>query len=144
MTVGPHEPATAMDEAQEGVRLDIWLWAARLFRTRTLAKQAIDGGKVRIDGHKAKSSRAVRVGLAITVRQGNEELELVVRGLSGKRGGAPVARLLYDETPASTERRERRRLERELQPHFEPAERPSKKQRRLIHQFKRDLGLVID
>lgn len=131
-------------QSQATVRLDVWLWAARFFRTRTLSKEAIEAGKVQIDGQKAKASRAVRVGLAIKVRQGSEDQDLIVLGVSERRGAAPEARLLYEETPASLERREQRRLQRELEPRFEPAERPSKKQRRLIHRFKRDLGLIID
>jgi ribosome-associated heat shock protein Hsp15 len=129
-----------MSDAQSavGVRLDKWLWAARFFKTRTLAKQAIEGGKVRYDGEHAKVGRTVGIGASISLRQGYDELEVIVRALSDQRGPAPVARLLYEETDESRLRREQAALARKAASGFVSPERPSKQQRRAIHRFKRD------
>ena len=124
--------------SEERVRLDKWLWAARFFRTRNLAKQAIEGGKVWYDGARAKVSKEVQPGAELRIRQGFEEKTVTVRALSGERRGAPEAALLYDETAASIEARrsdaEVRRLQRAGM--AAPEGRPSKRDRRLIHQFK--------
>jgi ribosome-associated heat shock protein Hsp15 len=122
----------------DDVRLDKWLWAARFFRSRSLAKQAIESGQVRYEGERAKVSRSVELGAKLTVRQGWDELEVVVRGLSDVRGGAPIARQLYEETAPSIERRETLKLQR-ANSGIDSPERPTKKQRRLIHRFKRSL-----
>lgn len=124
-----------------GVRLDKWLWAARFFKTRSLAKQAIEGGKVHYNGARSKVSKEVEVGARLSIRQGWDEIEVDVVALSDQRGGAPQARLLYAETEASRERRERISAERKAAAASQPAspERPNKKQRRLIHRFKQDL-----
>ena len=120
------------------LRLDKWLWAARFFKTRSLAKQAIEGGKVHCDGSSCKSSREVEVGQMLDIRQGWDEKTVEVRALSDKRRGAPEAALLYEETPESVERRrqqaEQRRAQQILNPL--PPGRPSKKDRRQIHRFK--------
>lgn len=122
------------------VRLDIWLWAARFFRTRSLAKDAIEGGKVQVDGNKAKVSKAVRVGMTLSVRQGQELREVIVLGLSDKRGGAPQAQTLYRETAESLARREAERLQRQLGHDQAPIAKPGKKARRMLERFKRDVG----
>lgn len=122
----------------DAVRLDLWLWAARFFRTRSLAKQAIEAGHVRYAGERAKVSKAVAVGATLTVRQGWDELEVVVLGVSDVRGGAPQARLLYEETAASRDRRATQALQRNAS-RIDMPERPTKKQRRAIHRFKRSL-----
>ncbi|PTU30967.1 RNA-binding S4 domain-containing protein [Stenotrophobium rhamnosiphilum] len=124
----------------QGVRLDKWLWAARFYKTRSLAKEAIEGGKVRYDGDHSKVGRDVKIGALIRVRQGYEELEVQVLALSDQRGAAPQARLLYEETPVSKEQRERAALERRGANALVSHERPSKQQRRMIHRFKRQLS----
>ena len=122
------------------VRLDKWLWAARFFKTRTLARQAIDAGHVRYRGERAKASKEVAVGAIVAVRQGFDELHVEVRGVSDRRGAAPVARLLYSETLPSRERRERAAEERRAANDLVSEARPTKQQRRLIHRFKRSLA----
>ncbi len=128
------EPA----ELQGGVRIDRWLWAARFFKTRNLAKQAVEGGKVHLEGQRAKPAKEVRVGQRLTIRRGDTQMTVVVAELSEQRGPAKVAQLLYAETPESVERREsasaRRRMERAgLQV---PKTRPSKKDRRDLRKLK--------
>ena len=119
-----------------GVRLDKWLWAARMFKTRSLAKQAIESGHVRYDGERCKVSKAVTIGARLSVRRGTEELELIVENLSDQRRGAPEAQRLYRETAQSQERRERERLQRKLAQGLVSQERPSKQQRRELLRFK--------
>lgn len=117
-----------------GIRLDVWLWAARFFKTRSLAKQAIETGKVEVAGQRAKASRSVRVGDALQVSHGEETFQLQVLGLSDSRGPAPVAQALYAETEASRQAREAARAQRQLmRDGFRPPEqRPDKRARRLI------------
>lgn len=123
----------------EPVRLDKWLWAARFYKTRTLAQEAIDGGKVRYEGERAKPAKSVALNATIRLRQGYEELEVVVKGLSDKRGAAPVARLLYEETEASRREREKAAEMRRIQSASFESVRPDKKQRRLLEKLKRTL-----
>jgi len=120
------------------LRIDKWLWAARFFKTRSLAKAAIEGGKVQLDGQRVKVSREISVGDRLRIRQGWDEKEVIVLVLSDQRRGAPEAATLYQETDASLARRtaeaEARRaaggmIER-------PARRPSKRERRQIHRFR--------
>ena len=120
--------------AADSVRLDLWLWAARFFRTRSLAKQAIETGKVEVDGQRAKASRSVRVGDALQVTRGDEAFEIEVLGLSDQRGPASVARTLYLESDASKARRADtiatlRAARAGYQP---PDSKPDKRARRLI------------
>jgi ribosome-associated heat shock protein Hsp15 len=122
------------------VRLDQWLWAARFFRTRTLAKEAIDAGHVRCDGERCKPAKDVRIGMRFIVRRGGEELEVVVDGLSAVRGGAPQAQQLYHELADSVARREQMRLVQRAAGQTISSERPSKKGRRMLERFKRGLG----
>ncbi|HDZ49499.1 hypothetical protein LCGC14_0029500 [marine sediment metagenome] len=126
----------------DSVRLDKWLWAARFFKTRGLAKKAIEGGKVDYDGGRAKTSKQVEIGALIRVPQGWEILEVEVISLSDQRRGAPEARRLYAETEESAQRRakeaEARRLTNEAMQH--PLKRPDKKQRRDIQRFQRHSG----
>ena len=122
------------------VRLDKWLWAARFFKTRSLAKQAIEGGKVHYNGARSKVSKEVEIGAKLTIRQGWDELEIIVSQLSDQRRGAPEAKLLYQETPESQQRREQDSSQRKLLREAglnQPEQRPNKKQRRQIHRFKR-------
>lgn len=128
MTEAPSQPPL------DAVRLDIWLWAARFYRTRSLAKQAVETGKVEIAGQHPKPSRAVRIGEALRVRRGEEAFEIQVLGLSDDRGPAPVAQALYVESEASRERRALARQQRiaERDGYRAPEHRPDKRARRLI------------
>lgn len=119
------------------VRLDKWLWAARFFKTRALATEAINGGHVHLNGVRPKPSRPLKVGDRLTIRRGQDEYELVVQALSDKRGPASVALQLYREDEQSRQRRERLAEERRLQAAAEPrpARRPDKKGRRQIIRF---------
>lgn len=116
------------------VRLDLWLWAARFFKTRSLAKHAIDTGKIEIGGQRAKPSRAVRVSDALRIARGEEIFEVDVRGLSDTRGPASVAQTLYAETEASRQAREAARALRvaERTGYRAPETKPDKRARRLI------------
>lgn len=119
------------------VRLDKWLWAARFFRTRARAKEAIDGGKVHLDGVRGKPGRELQVGDELRIRQGWDEKVVIVKALSDQRRGAPEAQMLYEETPESVERREREAMQRRLAgDRVVTSGRPSKKDRRLIHEFR--------
>lgn len=120
------------------VRLDKWLWAARFFKTRSLAKQAIEGGKVHYDGARCKVSKEVCIGATLRIRRGYEEMTVEVEALSDQRGPAPVARQLYRETTESQAAREQAAaLRRAAGPgNAAPAGRPGKRDRRLIHRFR--------
>lgn len=124
----------------DGIRIDSWLWAARFFKTRSLAKQAIEGGKVRLDGARAKPSKVVQIGSTLEIHKGDQQWTVTVEGLSGKRGAASVAATLYQETEQSRLDREQtseqRRLARMAMPL--PDHRPSKKERRDLQRFRRD------
>ena len=116
------------------VRLDKWLWAARFFKTRSLASEAVDTGKVKVGGERVKPARSLRVGDELAIDNGAEVWEVAVLGLSDKRGAAPVARLLYAETPASIARREQLAEERKLfrEPGSTIKGRPTKRDRRQL------------
>ena len=123
-----------------GVRLDKWLWAARFFKTRSLAAAEIDKHRVQVNGQVAKASRVLEPGDELVLRQGLIERTLVVRALSAVRGPAPVAQALYEETAASLAQREARRLQQRLAP--EPAAsieqgRPTKRNRRQLADWDR-------
>lgn len=120
------------------VRIDKWLWAARFFKTRNLAKQAIDGGKVHCNGQRVKPSKEIEVGVRLRIRQGWDEKEIEVVSLSDKRRGAPEAILLYSETPESLEKRQQEAAQRKVLRGIigQPEQRPTKKQRRQIHRFR--------
>lgn len=122
------------------IRIDKWLWAARFFRTRALAKKALEGGKIRIDGQRAKPGKEIKIGEILVIRQGWDEREILVADLSDQRRGAPEAARLYSETPESMARREQNAAERKAAHggHIASDHKPSKKERRQIHQF-RDL-----
>lgn len=121
----------------ETVRLDKWLWAARFFKTRSLATDAIDSGKVTVNGDKVKPARNVRVGDTLEIDNGSDAWEVDVMGLSDVRAAAPIARNLYEETDVSVARSialaEHRRLYREPSDDFKG--RPTKRDRRQIHKF---------
>jgi ribosome-associated heat shock protein Hsp15 len=117
-----------------GVRLDLWLWAARFFKTRSLARQAIEAGRVELAGQRVKPARAVRVGDALRVVRGEDAFEVAVTGLSEVRGPASVAQTLYVEDEASRARREQARARRaaERAGYRAPETKPDKRARRLI------------
>ncbi|GAB6263432.1 ribosome-associated heat shock protein Hsp15 [Photobacterium sp. 53610] len=120
------------------VRLDKWLWAARFYKTRSIARNMIDGGKVHYNGQRSKPSKLVEVGAEIKLRQGNEEKTVTILIVSGTRRGAPEAQTLYQETEASLAQREKQAQMRKLNAHNNPhpEKRPDKKQRRDILKFK--------
>jgi ribosome-associated heat shock protein Hsp15 len=130
-----------MNAAPASVRLDKWLWAARFFKTRSLAKHAIESGKVRYNEQRCKVSRDAEVGAKLTIAQGWDDIEVEVIAISDQRGPATVARLLYAETAASVERRAQLAAERKTAALGAPStpERPNKKQRRQLEQLKREL-----
>ncbi|MBE7926270.1 ribosome-associated heat shock protein Hsp15 [Pseudomonas saudiphocaensis] len=127
-----------MSEKDDGkVRLDKWLWAARFFKTRALAKAAIEGGKVHCKGERCKPSKELRVGEELVIRAGFDERTVVVRALSDVRRGAPEAQLLYEETAESLTRREQAAALRKAGAlGVETDGRPSKKQRRDLQRFR--------
>ncbi|AOY02098.1 RNA-binding S4 domain-containing protein [Jeongeupia sp. USM3] len=128
------------DEAAAKVRLDKWLWAARFYKTRSLATEAIDAGHVHLNGDRAKPARTVKAGDRLRVLTAHGEFDVVVAQLSDRRGPAEVARTLYDETPESEARRAQQSLDRALVPTFEhplSKGRPTKKWRRQLHDFSR-------
>ncbi|MEH6543304.1 MAG: S4 domain-containing protein [Porticoccaceae bacterium] len=120
------------------VRIDKWLWAARFFKTRSLAKAAIEGGKIQIDDQRPKPSRELDIGDTLTIRQGWDEKTVLVDALSEQRRSAAEAAQLYTETTDSIARREQLGAERKAQRGglLQPDHRPSKKQRRQIHRFR--------
>tara|TARA_R110000823_G_scaffold198080_7_gene329242 strand:- start:49462 stop:49863 length:402 start_codon:yes stop_codon:yes gene_type:complete len=125
-------------DAPARLRLDKWLWAARFFKTRSLAKAAIEGGKIQLQGQKVKVSKEIAVGDVLKVRQGWDEKIVVVKALSDQRRGAAEAQLLYEESAESIARRESQAAARKAAGGMldRPAQRPSKKQRRQIHRFR--------
>ena len=124
------------DNQDTSVRLDKWLWAARFFKTRTLAKSAIENGKVLIDGQKCKPSRTIGGNETLSIRRSDEVIEVVVVMLSEQRRGAPEAQKLYQETSESIARREQLAADRKVLRDSMPISvRPNKKQRRQIHKF---------
>ncbi|KMV29430.1 ribosome-associated heat shock protein Hsp15 [Photobacterium swingsii] len=120
------------------VRLDKWLWAARFYKTRSIARNMVDGGKVHYNGQRSKPSKLVELGAEIRVRQGNEEKTIIVVKLSSARRGAPEAQTLYQETEDSIKQREEHTKLRKLNAFDNPSpeKRPDKKQRRDIIKFK--------
>jgi len=115
------------------LRIDKWLWAARFYKTRSLAIEEIDKGRVRINDLEVKPAKEVKIGDAVVLRQGPVTRTLVVRGISDKRGGAPTAQLLYEETEASLKLREQQAEQHRLEPaNSQEHGRPTKRNRRSI------------
>lgn len=131
-----------MSEKDDGkVRLDKWLWAARFFKTRALAKAAIEGGKVHCRGERCKPGKEPRIGEELVIRAGFDERTVVIRALSSVRRGAPEAQLLYEETAQSLARREHAAAMRKAGTlGVETDGKPSKKQRRALQRFRSDAG----
>ena len=121
-------------ESNSSVRLDKWLWAARFYKTRQLATEAVNGGHVHVNGQRCKASRVVHISDEMVIRKGTARFEIKVTGLSDKRGPAQLAQELYIEHPHSLEQRELEKLQRrslkQANPH--PSRRPDKRQRRQI------------
>ena len=125
-----------MSETIEKVRVDRWLWAARFFKTRSLAKLAVQGGKVKLGGEKVKPSKQLEKNNVLSIRLASEEYVVEVLGLSERRKGAALARTLYQETEKSMKLRKKRLSERKARSNLSPNnQKPNKKQRRQIHKF---------
>ncbi|WP_435955631.1 ribosome-associated heat shock protein Hsp15 [Dryocola sp. BD626] len=126
------------EKASEGTRLDKWLWAARFYKTRAVAREMIEGGKVHYNGQRSKPSKIVELNAMLTLRQGNDERTVKVLGITEQRRPATEATLLYEETTESVEKREKMALARKMNsltmPH--PDRRPDKKERRDLMKFK--------
>ncbi len=121
--------------ARDRVRIDKWLWAARFYKTRSQATEAVDGGKVELNGSRVKPAKEVRIGDEVRVRLGPYEHHVTVRGLSDRRGPASVAQALYDESAESIAAREKLREDHRLAPAmfvYEEKGRPTKKDRRAL------------
>ncbi len=126
------------EKPSEGVRLDKWLWAARFYKTRAVAREMIEGGKVHYNGQRSKPSKIVEPSAMLTLRQGNDERTVKVLGITEQRRPATEAVQLYEETAESIEKREKMALSRKMNsltmPH--PDRRPDKKERRDLMKFK--------
>lgn len=131
-----------MSEKDDGkVRLDKWLWAARFFKTRALAKAAIEGGKVHCRGERCKPGKEPKISEELVIRAGFDERTVVIQALSAVRKGAPEAQLLYAETAESLARRENAAAMRKAGTlGVETDGKPSKKQRRALQRFRSDAG----
>jgi ribosome-associated heat shock protein Hsp15 len=119
------------------IRVDKWLWAARFFKTRSLAAEAVSGGKIEINGERAKPSRVVRIGDKVGIRRGPYDWTIIVKDASRLRGSAPQAQQLYEETEESRRKREAAiaQLRLERPPELAVPGRPSKKNRRAMQRF---------
>jgi len=126
------------EKSSEEVRLDKWLWAARFYKTRAIAREMIEGGKVHYNGQRSKPGKVVELNAELTLRQGNDERTVIVVDISAQRRPASEAQQLYRETDASIEKREKmaqaRKLNALTMPH--PDRRPDKKERRDLMKFK--------
>ena len=133
----PTEKATPNKIPPDRMRLDKWLWAARFFKTRSLATQAIDHGRVKLNGERVKPARDVRPSDRLDLHIGDFDWTVTVRALAMQRGPAPLAQALYEEDPASQARRQAQASERKLAASPEAAikGRPTKRDRRQIHRF---------
>lgn len=125
-------------DQNERVRLDKWLWAARFFKHRTQATEAVDGGKIQLNGLRVKPARDVKIGDTVDIQVGETRFSVIVRGIADKRGSAPIAQTLYEETPESIAAREAEREQRKLAatPGADLHGRPTKRDRRLIGRFR--------
>lgn len=132
MSKRKQQPATPQET---GIRIDKWLWAARFFKTRSIAKSAIEGGKVHCQGERVKVSKDVRIGMELTIQQGIDKKTVIVKALSDVRRSAPLAQQLYEETAESIARREQQAEQRKMATIFYMSERPTKKDRRDLERF---------
>ena len=125
---------------QKSVRLDKWLWAARFYKTRNIAKEAIEGGKVHYNGARTRASKTVEINASVRMRVGWDEKTVIIKDISDQRRGAPEAQKLYEETEESMHKRQlaaqaRKEMNQSI---LAPEKRPSKKQRRDILKIKHD------
>ncbi|GAP74390.1 MULTISPECIES: ribosome-associated heat shock protein Hsp15 [Pseudoalteromonas] len=129
---------SAANEHSESVRLDKWLWAVRLYKTRAIAREMVQGGKVHYNGQRCKPSRQVEVGASIRLAQGFDEKHIKVLKLLEKRVGAPIALTCYEETEQSKLKREENAIARKNNAFFapHPNQKPDKKQRRELIKMK--------
>ena len=127
----------------ERLRVYKWLWAARFYKTRSIAKAAIESGKVHLDGQRVKVSREITIGERLAIKQGWEEKEVIVKSLSDQRGPAPVAQMLYEETPESTQRREREAQARKAAggAMARPVQKPGKHERKALEKLRKQFDL---
>ena len=126
------------EQGSKKVRIDKWLWAARFFKTRSLAKSAIEGGKVQLAGQRVKVSREVAPGDVLRVRQGWDEREVTVLATSEQRRAAPIAQTLYEETDTSLERRSRAAEARKAAGTLaRPSQRPGKHERKALERLRK-------
>lgn len=134
---------TGAELSESGVRIDKWLWAARFFKTRSLASEAVNSGRVLVDGQKCKPSRTLKSGSTLRISKGDYLFEIEVLALSDKRGSATVAQTLYNESEASQQKRaelsERLRDIRSMERGIRGEGRPNKKQRRELTRLKHDV-----
>lgn len=128
-----------VSELTDKSRIDKWLWAARFYKTRSLSAEAVEGGKVTLQGARIKPARSVNIGDVLEIRVGKFRYEVEVLGLSNKRGGAPEAQKLYRETDASRAQREALAAELRAQPQPAYKGRPTKRERRKIENFKAEV-----
>ena len=135
-------PASDQSQPLDQIRIDRWLWAARFYKTRSRAKIAIAGGKIHVNGAKAKPSREVRVCDNLSISRGTDEIDIVVVALSDQRGPANVAQALYSETPESIERRAELKAQRRMERAGlrMPKSKPSKRDRRHLMRMKSKTG----
>jgi ribosome-associated heat shock protein Hsp15 len=128
----------SVEKSPEKVRLDKWLWAARFFKTRQIASEAINGGKVHLNGQRTKPGKEIKTGSQLRIHKGALEWDITVRVLATQRRPASETRHFYDETAQSIERREKmaetQRIERSMLPKTDHG-KPNKRQRRMIHRF---------
>lgn len=129
------QQASASEDAKDSCRLDKWLWAARFFKTRSLAADAVDAGKVRIDGDRAKNAKEMRIGMRVSIKNKDMQIEVEVTGLSNVRRGAPEAALLYRETADSVAQRALKSDAGEVAGRERGMGRPTKRQMRDIQRF---------
>ncbi len=131
-----HTSSQAIEPTASNIRLDKWLWACRFYKTRAIAKAAIDGGKIQYQGNKPKAGKTVKLGDTVKLRQGYDEKIVTVIGLSDRRQSATIAQSLYQETKESIQKRQEiANLRKMAAPSTQG--KPDKKQRRQIHRFKR-------
>jgi len=126
-----------MTQSETRIRLDKWLWAARFYKTRAIASNAVSGGKVHLDGQRVKPSRSVKIDDCYQISRGQDRLEIIVLKLAERRGSATIAQTLYSETEVSIRRREHETEQRKLAAMQRPVSdhRPNRQERRKIRQF---------
>ena len=126
----------------DAIRLDKWLWAARFYKTRTLATEAINGGKVHVNGQRSKPGKEVKIGTELTINKNGYTWDITITALTPQRRSAKDAVLLYEESPESHAKRQQQilteREHKELFPFANIDHKPNKKERRLIHRFKQN------